>query len=67
MLNLCSKSDAKMMENGWKMDAKLKPKPIKIMKKVGPENDAKKEAHRQRVGGYGASFFFRLKHLFFVS
>ena len=45
------KDDAKMMEDGWKMEAKLEPISIKNMKKQGPRNDAKKEAHRQRVGG----------------
>ena len=44
-------NDAQMMKNGWKVDAKLEPRPIKIMKKLGPEKGAKKKAHRQRVGG----------------
>ena len=39
------KSDAQMMENAWKIDAKLEPKSIKMMKKRGPENDAKKKVH----------------------
>ena len=44
-----------MIENEWKTDAKLEPKPIKIMKNEVPKNDAKKEAHARtwKVGGCG--------------
>ena len=42
-----------MIENGWKMEAKLEAKSIKFMKKE-VQRDAKKEAHRKMVGRSGA-------------
>ena len=50
----CSKKACRNHEKTPEMDPTRQPESIKILEKQGPKINAKKEAHRQKVGRSGA-------------